>query len=67
MAYGKVDDIKFPLVPYGEYEVQNISVDENCLYICIDDNINFTDINPKLTDITCDGFTGYIEINKFNL
>ena len=35
-------------------------VDENHLYICIDDNINFTQINPKLTDITCDGFTGYI-------
>ena len=60
LAYGKVDDIKFPLVPYGKYEVQHISVDENYLYICIDDNINFAQINPELTDITCDGFTGYI-------
>lgn len=64
VAYGKVDDIKFPLVPYGKYEVQHISVDENCLYICIDDNINFAHINPELTDINCSGFVGYIETNE---
>jgi len=60
LAYGKVNDIKFPLVPYGKYKVKHIAVDENYLYVCIDDNINFAQINPKLTDITCDGFTGYI-------
>ena len=61
LAYGKVDDIKFPLVPYGKYEAQHISVDENYLYICIDDNINFAKVNPELTDITCSRFTGYID------
>lgn len=64
LAHGKVDDIKFPLVPYGKYEVQHISVDENCLYICIDDNVNFAHINPELTDITCSEFVGYIETNE---
>lgn len=52
LAYGKVDDIKFPLVPYGKYKVQHMSVDENCLYIWIDDKINFGQINSNLTDIT---------------
>lgn len=60
LAHGRVDDIKFPLVPYGEFEVQHISVDENCLYIILDGNINFANINPGLTDINCNGFTGYI-------
>lgn len=61
LAYGKVDEIKFPLVPYGKYEVQHISVDENYLYIILDDKYNFAKINPELTDITCSGFIGYIE------
>lgn len=60
LAYGKVDDIKFPLVPYGKYKVQHMSVDENCLYIWIDDKINFGQINSNLTDITCEGFAGYL-------
>ena len=64
LAHGKVDDIKFPLVPYGKYEVQHISVDENYLYICIDDNISFAKINPELTNITCSGFVGYIGTNE---
>lgn len=61
LAFGKVDDIKFPLVPYGKYEIQHISVDENYLYIILDDKYNFAEINPKLTDITSCGFVGYLE------
>ena len=61
LAYGKVDDIKFPLVPYGEHEVQYVSVDGNCLYIILDDKYNFAEINPELTSITSSGFCGYLE------
>lgn len=61
LAYGKVDDIKFPLVPYGEFDIQHISVDENYLYIILDDKYNFAEINPELTDITSSGFCGYLE------
>lgn len=61
LAYGKVDDIKFPLIPYGNFDVQHISVDENRLYIMLDDKYNFTEINPELTDITSSGFCGYLE------
>lgn len=63
LAYGKVDDIKFPLVPYGKYEVEHISVDGNYLYLVLDGEYNFAKINTELTDITCSGFTGYIETN----
>ena len=50
LAYGKVDDIKFPLVPYGKYEVQHISVDENYLYICIIISIGINFLKNILTD-----------------
>ena len=59
-AYGKVDDIKFPLVPYGNYKIEHISVDENMLYIILDSEINFAKINEELTDIKHPSFTGYI-------
>ena len=52
LACGEVDDIKFPLVPYAKYEIQHISVDENFLYIVLDDKYNFAEINPELADIT---------------
>lgn len=61
VAYGLVDDIKFPSVPYGKYDVEHISVDENILYIVIDSNINFSEINPEHTGITSVGFVGYLE------
>lgn len=61
VAYGVVDDIKFPLVPYGKYEVEHLSVDENCFYIIIDSNINFALINPIMTDIMHNDFVGYLE------
>jgi hypothetical protein len=61
LAHGKVNDIKFPLVPYGKYKVKHISVDENYLYIVLDSNLNFAKINLSFTDITCSGFSGYIE------
>lgn len=35
LAYGKVDDIKFPSVPYGKYEVEHMTVDGNFLYLII--------------------------------
>lgn len=60
VAYGKVDDIRFPLIPYGNYGIEHISVDENILYIMIDYEINFAKINEELTDITHPSFTGYV-------
>lgn len=60
VAYGKVDDIKFPLVPYGNYKIEHTSVDENMLYIILDREINFVEINEELTDIKHPSFTGYI-------
>lgn len=61
LAHGKVDDIKFPLVPYGNFDIEHISVDGNYLYIILDDKYNFAEINPELTDITSSGFCGYIK------
>lgn len=58
LTYGKVDDIKFPLIPYGEYKVQHISVDENYLYICIDDNIDFVQIDKIFNDNVEQGCCG---------
>lgn len=60
VAYGVVDDIKFPSVPYGNYEISHISVDENYLYIVIDASINFAKINVEMTDINSNGFVGYL-------
>lgn len=60
LAHGVVDDIKFPLVPYGKYEIEHLSVFGNVLYITLDSEINFAHINPELTDITDKGFCGYI-------
>ena len=60
VAYGKVEDIKFPLVPYGKYIVEHITVDENILYILLDYDVNFAKINLEHTDINSGAFIGYL-------
>lgn len=60
LAYGKVDDIKFPLVPYGKYNVEHMTVDENFLYLMIHINVYFTNVNIEIADITNKKFAGYI-------
>ena len=62
VAYGKVDEIKFPLVPYGKYDIEHVSVDENTLYIVLDSAINFAEINTEMTCITHNNFVGYLKI-----
>lgn len=63
VAYGTVKDIKFPLVPYGDYDVKDVNViDSNHrLFIMLESKYNFAEINPELADITSDGFTGYLK------
>lgn len=63
LAYGRVDDIKFPLVPYGQYEIQHISVSDGTgwLSITLDDAIRFAEVNPDHADITSPAFCGYLE------
>ena len=60
LAYGKVDEIKFPLIPYGKYNIEHVSVDENMLYIVLDSAINFAEINTEITCITHSNFVGYL-------
>lgn len=64
VAYGKVDEIKFPLVPYGKYDIEHVSVDENTLYIVLDSAINFAEINTEMTCITHNNFVGYLGIQE---
>lgn len=64
VARGKVDDIKFPLVPYGEYETHHWTVDENIFYIVIDEKYNFAEFNPEMTDINNPSFVGYIDTDN---
>lgn len=59
LAYGKVDDIKFPSVPYGKYEVEHMTVDGSFLYLIIDTSIHFTNVNIELTDINNKEFFWY--------
>jgi hypothetical protein len=58
------DDIKFPLVPYADYEVEHVSIveGEDILGIVIDSSINFADINPETI-----GLTAYINNDISNL
>lgn len=64
VAHGKVYNIKFPLVPYGDFETTHISVSNDCLYIVLCDKYDFAKINPELTDITSRGFAGYLGPQK---
>lgn len=59
LAYGKVDDIKFPSVPYGKYEVEHMTVDGNFLYLIIDTSTHFANVNIEFTDINNKEFFGY--------
>lgn len=63
LAYGEVNDIKFPLAPYGKYEIQHISVTglPASLRIILSDTVRFAEINPDFTDITSEAFCGYLE------
>lgn len=63
LAYGEVDGIKFPLAPYGKYEIQHISVTGHpaSLRIILDDTVRFAKINPDHADITSTAFCGYLE------
>lgn len=63
VAYGKVEDIKFPLVPYGKYEIKDVNVIDSKyrLFIMLDSKYNFAKINTEFADITSSGFCGYLE------
>lgn len=63
VAYGKVGDIKFPLIPYGNYDVKDVSVIDSKyrLFIMLENKYNFAEINPEFTDITSSKFCGYLE------
>lgn len=54
---GKMDDIKFPLVPYAKYEIAHtfISADESNVVLILDSSLNFAEINPDTV-----GMTAYI-------
>lgn len=49
------DDIKYPLIPYGKYEIDYISVNNNVLIIGLDYSVKFAEINPETI-----GMTAYI-------
>ena len=68
LAYGTVKDIKFPLVPYGDYEVNYVTVmdSKHRLFIQLENKYKFSeiaDINSELelADITSNKFTGYLK------
>lgn len=63
VAYGTVKDIKFPLVPYGDYEVNYVTVmdSKHRLFILLENKYNFAEINSELADITSGGFVGYLK------
>lgn len=62
VAYGKVKDIKFPLIPYGNLEVKKFLINKKVHHIIIilDNKYNFAEINPLMADITSKNFCGYL-------
>ena len=63
VAYGTVKDIKFPLVPYGDYEVKDINIidSEYRLLIILYSSYNFAEIIPEFADINSIEFCGYLK------